>query len=556
MNGGDELNNLCRLSYFFCLVKRKGIIAKSFDINMAERMNEILFQLLVLASIFISIRILFRLSYGACTNIVVVLILLYCIYESYLGLSQLLGYGQSNNRLYMMTASFENPGPFGGFLSVCISLFIPFLLINEPNTNTDLLYKVQYWLIVIGTVCAVIILPSTQSRSAIVALGCSFILFLVGNDKMRPVIKKVLKQYGIVILIGAVLLGVGAYQFKKPSADGRLFMDRICIKAMCTNGWKGAGIGNFGGVYGETQANYFKEQIEIYSSDGMSWRVINEHDRLTADCPENAFNEYLFIGVEAGPFAMLLFICIMVAAIMISFKKRTIWCYGVTAFAVFALFSYPLHVRQFQILLPVLIAGCISGGTERNGLIWLVSEVTVFAVLFTMIILKIPGHMEYKRAESAWKTVESWHSMGLYGYVVESCDTLLPYMNRNSVFLFAYGQSLNKTGNYEKSDSILKMGTESSSDPMFWNVMGNNGLALGRYREAEERYEHAFFMVPNRLYPLSLLAKLYHAEGDSVRFVEMAGIVESFVPKVESVSTESMRSEIRELKTSYLLLEK
>ena len=173
-----------------------------------------------------------------------------------------------------------------------------------------------------------------------------------------------------------------------------------------------------------------------------------------------------------------------------------------------------------------------------------------------MIILKIPGHMEYKRAESAWKTVESWHSMGLYGYVVESCDTLLPYMNRNSVFLFAYGQSLNKTGNYEKSDSILKIGTEISSDPMFWNVMGNNGLALGRYREAEERYEHAFFMVPNRLYPLSLLAKLYHAEGDSVRFVEMAGIVESFVPKVESVSTESMRSEIRELKTSYLLLEK
>ena len=83
------------------------------------------------------------------------------------------------------------------------------------NTNTDLLYKVQYWLIVIGTVCAVIILPSTQSRSAIVALGCSFILFLVGNDKMRPVIKKVLKQYGIVILIGEVLLGVGGISVQK-----------------------------------------------------------------------------------------------------------------------------------------------------------------------------------------------------------------------------------------------------------------------------------------------------------------------------------------------------
>lgn len=519
-------------------------------------MNELMFQLLVLVSIFISMRLLFRLSYRACTNIVVLLILMYCSFESYLGLSQLLGYSSSNNRLYTMTGSFENPGPFGGFLSVCISLFVPYLLINKPNAHAHLSCKVQYWLTLVGTVCAVIILPSTQSRSAIVALGCSLILFLAGNEKMRPIIKDVLKKYGIWIVTGTVLLGFGAYKFKKPSADGRIFMDRICLKAMCANGWKGTGIGHFGGIYGETQAKYFKEQIEAYGADKLNWRVIDEHDRLTADCPDNAFNEYLFIGVEAGPLAMLLFLCVMVAVIVISFKRRTIWCYGLMSFAVFALFSYPLHVRHFQILLPVLLAGCISDGKDRKGMFWLVSEVSGIAVLFSIIFLKIPDHREYRRAESAWQTAANWHSLGLYDYVVESCDTLLPYMKHNTDFLFAYGQSLNKTGNYEKSDSILKIGTEISSDPMFWNVMGNNSLALGRYREAEERYVHAFYMVPNRLYPLNLLTKLYHVERDSARFIDLADIVETFVPKVESVSTERMRSEIRELKNGYLFLEK
>ena len=129
---------------------------------------------------------------------------------------------------------------------------------------------------------------------------------------------------------------------------------------MCDNGWKGAGIGHFGEAYGNAQASYFKKQIDEKGKDDLDWRAINEHDRMTADCPDNAFNEYLFVGVEAGPFAMLLFIGIIIIAIVISFKKGTIWCYGLTAFAVFALFSYPLHVKQFQILLPILIAACVS----------------------------------------------------------------------------------------------------------------------------------------------------------------------------------------------------
>ena len=82
---------------------------------------------------------------------------------------------------------------------------------------------------------------------------------------------------------------------------------------------------------------------------------------------------------------------------------------------------------------------------------------------------------------------------------------------------------------------------------MFWNVMGNNSLALGHYREAEERYKHAFYMVPNRLYPLTLIVKLYYVEGDTVNFIDMYENALSFVPKVESPNTERLRKEITDL---------
>ena len=113
--------------------------------------------------------------------------------------------------------------------------------------------------------------------------------------------------------------------------------------------------------------------------------------------------------------------------------------------------------------------------------------------------------------------------------------------------MFAFGQSLNKCGEYAKSDSILEMGAAISSDPMFWNVMGNNAKALQQYDRAEECYLRAFNMLPNRLYPLTLLAELYYATGDSCAFIRMKDIVNNFKPKVESVQTEKLREEINSL---------
>lgn len=481
-------------------------------------------------------------------------LLSYCIFESYLGLSQLLGYRVSNNSVYNMTASFNNPGPFGGFLAVCISIFIPYIVDFKSFPDKRIFLKVLYWLAIIGTALSCFILPLTQSRTAMLSLCCSMLLFSCRDKRLRNGIIKALKGYGICILVSIAIIGIGTYRFKEASADGRFFMDRICIETICSNGWKGTGLGYFGGAYADAQYRYFRDQMRANGNDDLAWNEIDENDRLTADCPDNAFNEYLFVGVEAGPFAMLLLICVIVVSIAVSFKRGIIWCCGLTAFAVFALFSYPLHVWQFQILFPTLIIACLLSAdwTDRKEFIVSITTLTLFLCGLTWLLFaKVPDMKQHKIAEKEWKKAEHWHQMEYYEYVVEDCEPLFPYMQNDRRYLFAYGQSLNKTGQYQKSDSILKLGTEISSDPMFWNVMGNNSLALGRYREAEERYKHAFYMVPNRLYPLTLLARLYHTEGDTVRFLKMADMVETFVPKIENANTERLRAEIRALRDTY-----
>lgn len=483
-----------------------------------------------------------------------IVMILFCAYESILGLLQLLGLRPSNHYLYAITGSFDNPGPYGGFLAICVSVIGAYVINNKPQADTPLLYKVVFWIMSVVAIVGLTILPSTQSRTAILALVISVSLLAFGTKSIRMKIKPIIRKYGIWIILVSIAFGTSAYLFKKPSADGRLFMDRISIMTIWNNGLKGVGRGHFGGAYGETQARHFQNQIRENGKDDLDWTAINEHERMTAECPDNAFNEYLFIGVEYGLIVMLLFIAVLILAIIISFKRRTIWCYGMTPFAVFALFSYPLHVKQFQILLPILLLACFSDtgrGCNKNRKLLDIIGLSVLSILLVtlsaVLIAKMPEIRQHKLAEASWQKAERWYQMEYYDYVVEDCDSLLPYMKTNQQFLFAFGQSLNKVGKYEKSDSILKLGTEISSDPMFWNVMGNNSLALGHYREAEERYKHAFYMVPNRLYPLTLIVKLYYVEGDTVNFIDMYENALSFVPKVESPNTERLRKEITDL---------
>lgn len=519
--------------------------------------------------VYTSLRFLFLLIPQFSRFAILFLFALICVKEAYIGVSQLFGFSKSNHYLYAITGSFQNPGPYGGFLAVCTSLLTAFYLKAKDYPFNSITRKLTQWISLIITIVALIILPSTQSRSAILSLGCSMILLIIGTDSIRVKIITVLNKSGLWIALALVVICIGAYLYKKPSADGRFFMDKICIKAMCENGWKGAGIGHFGGAYGDAQACFFKKQIDKNGKEDLDWRAIDEHDRMTADCPNNAFNEYLFIGVEAGPIAMLLFIGIIISAIVISFKRDTIWCYGLTAFAVFAMFSYPLHVKQFQLIFPIILAACSTDGGHKiqdyspemkvsfykrtQKQIEYVTIIVMLVVLTSIIILNLPNTRIHKQAEITWKEVERWHTMEYYEYVVEDCDTLLPYLNHDYRFLFAYGQSLNKIGNYEKSDSILKIGTEFSSDPMFWNVMGNNSLALGKYREAEERYKHAFYIAPNRLYPLYLLSMLYYEEGDTTKFLNIADKIVSFTAKVESRNTEQLRNKIKEIRIDYLI---
>ena len=150
-------------------------------------------------------------------------------------------------------------------------------------------------------------------------------------------------------------------------------------------------------------------------------------------------------------------------------------------------------------------------------------------------------------ARRQWSEVRIWPNSGRYDYLVEDGPRYHDALQGDFRFLYDYGYALHKTGSYRQSNEILREGMRISSDPMFWNIAGRNYEMLGDVAAAELAYLHAHRMIPDRVYPLYLLAKLYLADGQTEKAFATACRVIAHKPKVESVQTREMQAELRKL---------
>ena len=387
------------------------------------------------------------------------------ICESSLGLFQVLGLCESRNASFAMTGSFANPGPYGGLIAILLAILGAWVIQN---------YNAQKWydkaLVILSSIsCAlcVIVLPASMSRAAWLAFGVAALVFGFKELSLADWIR----SHKMVAVITSVIVAItmtGAFFLKKDSAIGRLHIWHMELRAIAEEPLTGHGKGKVLGVYGDTQAEYFaeKERPEIITK--------------VAGCPEYAFNEYLKIGAEYGIPVMLGVIVVLILVIALLLKYRLPFAYGLIAFCVFAFFSYPLEAIHIK-----------------------------------------------SDAEKEWESIRYLSSMELYEDAVEELAPLYDDLKDNYRYLYDYGYALHKCKRYQESTKILKEGVVISSDPMFYNIIGKNYEAMGAYDLAEGAYMHAHYMVPSRIYPLSLLMNLKIKTGDIHYAIEIGEKIQS-----------------------------
>ena len=160
--------------------------------------------------------------------LVVWLMILAGTIETILGLLQVYGYEPSNHSLYALTGSFYNPGPYSGFLAMCV-----------PVALHEWLEGKRIWkhVALAALILMLVVLPSGMSRSAWLAalVASGYVLGMHYREKVC--------RYWKYFCVGGLLLvvlAVGAYHWKKDSADGRLLMWKVATQAVLDQPWQGA----------------------------------------------------------------------------------------------------------------------------------------------------------------------------------------------------------------------------------------------------------------------------------------------------------------------------
>lgn len=519
-----------RFSYgdiLFILFTLYYIYRYDFDLQLADWKIAIA---LISVTLWCSVRYLSACGICSCTMISWILIISGGI-QALWGFLQLHGWKDSHHDLFCMTGSFLNPGPFSGYLAMILPIVLYQCLVSKGVK----LYL--SWGIFSAMLC---VLPAGMSRAAWLGTVLSSCLVLILSNKnirreLRFKRRTVLISGSIGIALVLFVIICVFFKMREDSAYGRIFIWKNAGNAIAATPIMGHGSASFSGIYQDVQVAYFKSGKQTATEERV------------ADNPEYAFNEYIQMLVEGGLILLLLFIFWVFYILRQGFKREEYGlCSGVISLLIFAFFSYPFQIPSFILAAIVILASLPQDGLKANNF-WLLTAFMICVVLVCLGWSRY--HLDSRVLAESWRKCRLLKISGAPDIAVTGYEKLYANLKDNANFLVEYARCLSQQKEYSKSNEFLQRAKLLKCDAMIYNIMGQNYQRMHCYQQAESCFLYAANLVPNRIYPYYLLANLY-AEPDFFnrdKIEQMANVVLTKSPKVNSGAIDEMRIEIRSL---------
>lgn len=478
--------------------------------------NTTFLQICQLALLFVALRILFS-SCPIDSTAIILLLIVGSAYEGIVGISQCVN-GGSRHYLYLLTGTFQNPGPFSAYLAMGVAMCCSVIRYGLSECGYKIGgYGIESFVYFPLFICASL-LPATCSRAAFVALLP--ILLWIYRDRYY--------KFRYLVWTGGALGGIALYLLKQGSADGRLLTWAAALTSWSHHPLFGTGIGSFLHTTAEgiAELHAAPPQLSLFASGGVT---------------DYAFCDLLKVLVEQGLVGAMLCIVSVVSVMRLLWLQCKPLFYGMLSLLIFSMFSYPFELLPFRIIAVVVAAWAVSRHSRTMA-----SPSRKWTILPLLLI--VPSMFLVKEVSAGCKADKDYQlfaGMTNEAFIKDYYE-LLPMERDNARFLFDFGKTLRLHGRYNDSNDMLRQGTLVSADPMFYVLMGNNYKDMGHFDLADEAYNKAFSVMPNRLYPLYQLMRLHWDAGELAKAREYASRIVSFKEKIPSPATEQMKQEAKE----------
>lgn len=453
-------------------------------------------------------------------NLILLVLVLSGIGESIIAICQKLGWLESQHTKFDVTGHLGNPGPLGGYLSICLIICFYFLWKAWQSK--------RQWSITITIVSCVIIMIGvvlSDSRAAVLGLLLGgFYFFFIYN------IVIIKRHWFKFVCIGCFIFSVCAiliYQYRPLSANARLLIWRVSTEMLVDKPLIGHGIGSFSWRYMLYQARYFEEKKEI-------------SEIMVAENVAYPYNELLHLAIEIGIIG-LLFACLIIAVIYYHSSLDIFQLFiktGFTVWLIFSTFSYSTEILPLLFLLPLLL-GCIGSKQLFTYTIHLGVKCVIIVLCLAICVSAVRIGLIYHDFSAKLAMLPTEENKN----VVSLIDKYHPMLKNNIKFNIIYSKWLTK----QTLHSRQRMDQIEAIIPTCENycLLGDYYREMKRFAEAEESYIVASNMIPTRLRPNYKLWSLYLQIGSTVKAVTVARHIQQQPLKVENSFTINAKSEVK-----------
>lgn len=462
--------------------------------------------------------------------------------ESIYCIAQFLGWISSQNDLYIVTGSWNNPNVTAIFLALTTPVFL-FLC-------KDKFKKV----ILSGFLIMLIALLLLKCRAAFIGTVLSTLFFYgleydvlswIKNKKNRTSLKAI----SILILLIITPISFHLYNAKRASAEGRKFIWNLSVQMATEKPLMGYGYGFFEKEYNIFQANYIKNGKATIEELTNAGPVIMPH------------NELLLNVVEGGIIGLILMI-LFFASLLLAIKKRkktisdklavenptnmtnrvfNLGYAGIIAFIAMSMVNSTVQIVPIMCLL-IIYASIICSTLEpiqllpnfyffqKNPSISFLSKAIIIStsvfLLYICFEMATADHLN-KKAALLQKEKQYEKALQIMPVLEKSIGSYSDYWKNYGTIYLGMKQ-------YSKALECLEKAKKRSSLPELYNGSGFCYYQLQQYPQAIKEYETLTALHPTKfLYRMTLL-QTYLKNKDIPKAIDLAQEIIGMKPKIPS----------------------
>jgi O-antigen ligase len=461
------------------------------------------------------------------------------LFQSVLGVLQLLKIlPLSLPEGQVVYGTFYSSGIYSNFLA----LVFPFALIGSLIFKRGL--KVYS---IITCLLLLVVVFFSKGRTSWIAIVVSF--FLIQGFKNHQFIKSKMAytksflkiSLSLIIILLVIASSFSLYYFKKNSADGRVLIWVISLKAFSEKPFLGHGFNSYQYSFNEAKAEFFSTQH------------IDEERMMLTGTTFNAFNEFIQILVEYGIVGLCFFAAILFFAFKyaIHIKNEPVKLLSLSvlvSFIILSLFSYPLRIVSTQLFLFIGL-GLVGSYTDK--VIDLQRHVIlhskyVFACSGVILIAITVAYAQVFKASLDWKT---GHDLLL----IQSDKNGLTYFDKannklswNSNFLYNYGCNLLDNKETDRAIVILEKARLLKNDDAVHYKLGQAWEYQGNVDKTIECYTKASQLIPFSFTYMQSLFSIYKSTNKSLEAEMIANQIVNtrikiYNPNAIRIKTEALK---------------